>query len=114
MASKWEPLEDGGYIRPNWDGNGMITLHVYHNGEELEQWHSSNTDDIEEISLPPDYRLCRAVPDAGVMPSAEVIEAIAGLIGFACNPNHMDEDSLAMAYTAAKWLEQIGADDATE
>jgi hypothetical protein len=36
----------------------------------------------------------------------DVGDAIAGLIGFACNPSHMDKESLAMAYTAAKWLDR--------
>jgi hypothetical protein len=35
----------------------------------------------------------------------DVSDAIAGLIGFACNPDHMNRDSLVMAYTASKWFD---------
>lgn len=56
---EWEPVADGVYTHPNWDNNGEVTLAVGYNGSELEEWHSSNPSDVEEIGLPDDIRLCR-------------------------------------------------------
>jgi hypothetical protein len=48
----------------------------------------------------------------------DVGDAIAGLIGFACNPDHMDRESLVMAYTVSKWFDinarPQGKDDSDE
>jgi hypothetical protein len=78
MTTKiWEPLPDGKYERPNWDGNGTLITAVLCDGTELEQWHSSNDKAVDEISLG-NLRLCRLVdvPDAPPAPSAEVVATI--------------------------------------
>lgn len=59
--AEYERVPDGQYTRPNWNNKGEITLFVFQNGVELEQWHSSNTADREEISLPEGWRLVRPV-----------------------------------------------------
>lgn len=56
-AQEWQPVPDGMYEYPNWNGKGTLIIRILNDGAELEQWHNSLPDDIEEISLSSDYRL---------------------------------------------------------
>jgi hypothetical protein len=59
-ARRWEPVPDGEYT-PHPD----YTLHIYHNGQELEAWAGDiDHNDINEISVG-DYRLCRLAAPQG-------------------------------------------------
>lgn len=59
---QYEPVPDGKYTRPNWDGNGEVTWLITHNATEIECWHSSNEKDVEGIWLADDWCICRRVP----------------------------------------------------
>lgn len=56
---EWQPVPDGMYEYPNWNDKGTVIIRILNDGAELEQWHNSLPDDIEEISLSSDYRLCQ-------------------------------------------------------
>lgn len=62
-----EVVPDGTYTHPNWDGNGEVWTRVF--GDlEIEQWHSSLPDDIDEIVLPEGWQLMRPRPQDEVQP----------------------------------------------
>jgi len=115
MASKWEPVENGTYYGTDaqqWDYQveGKVIRAKF-------QKYMTST-----FRMPFDWRICRPVPDAGVMPSVirtnlvkvlewqqEHIEANP-LYGILDGVDARERDLQKIA-EMLKWLAQIGASD---
>lgn len=110
----WKPVTDGEYTYPDWDGDGTVTTRVSFEGVEVEQWHSSNPDDVEGIYLG-DYALCSLVDDdAGVVPDS-VAETIRDMAGDWLQTYDEDDEEYGRAKATLNWLSSLtqkgGADD---